>query len=1279
MPFARHARSVAALCALLPLACARTLTPPEASAAAVASEVSVGAVVQLDASASRDTNTPPLPVFYRWAFTALPPGSAARLNDATIVNPSFVADAPGEYVAALVVTSGQLSSVASTVTVTAGPCGANRPEVSGVAAAPATPRLGDAVLLTATADDADDAAGCDLAQALHYRWSIATLPAGSRAALNLPEARTPSFTADRAGDYLLRLVVTDDTGRASAPFEQLLTVSTCGGAAPLVQAPGADPAAPNIGQLVQLSAEAVDADNADECAAGQTLSYAWSFVSLPSGSRAALNDPAVLSPSFVPDLPGGYVLRVRVSDGTGLSTLSPPLLVEASSCGAAAPSVASIAAAPALPNSGQVVQLTAEISDADSAAGCDLPQTVDYAWRIVALPAGSGAELNNARATNPSFVADLPGTYVAALTATDATGRASPRSLFTVEVATCGSAAPTAEVEAPASAGIGSLVHLAATVADSDDDAPCSAGQTRSFAWSFVSRPAGSAALLNDVAVARPSFVPDAAGEYVLRLVVTDSTGRSSVAAHGTVVVTACGGARPVARPETSSENPNVGQVVLLTAGATDVDNSAGCSRGQTFSYAWAIDSLPAGSAAALNGATAVTPSFVPDVPGAYVVRLVATDSTGRPSDPARLTITATACGSALPQVAVTASTDAAGVGAPVRFVAAATDADNADGCGAGQTFSYEWNIETLPTGSRATLNSSTAATPSLTPDLPGNYVLRVVATDSTGRASLPHTFELAVSACGGAAPEAAATASLTAPAIGQAVLLSGTATDADNTGACAAGQTFTYRWAFEALPAGSVAGLNAPTAATPSFVPDVPGDYVLRLVAADSTGRSSAPAFVTLTADACGGNAPGATVTATPANAGTGMVVRLVPTAVDADNAATCQELPSPTPVQSLSYAWTLLSSPAGSASALVSDAREPSFTADRAGSYTVRLVVTDSTGRRSADVDTVVTVDPCGGNAPQVLSATASTAAPNAGTPVLLGGTFGDADNDAGCQAILGERQTHAYAWRIVQAPAGSRTALDHATTLSATLVPDVAGEYQVELEVADSTGRRGAATVTLTASACGTAAPALAATLDAASTARVGGVVLLRSNGTDADNAAACAASQTLTYQWWLQEVPAGSAADFVNPFARDASFSPDLGGTYVAAVQAIDSTGRASAVSSVSVTVSACGGNRPIARITGPTTGLVDASVQLDALGTNASSDADNAAACGLSQALSFRWEVFSAPNQSQTGLTPSSTVSNPSLLLDRAGTYVVRLWVTDSTGRESEPATHTITN
>lgn len=47
---------------------------------------------------------------------------------------------------------------------------------------------------------------------------------------------------------------------------------------------------------------------------GDPLAYRWAFVTVPKKSKAAFSDPASVTPSFIPDVPGTYVVQLVVDD-----------------------------------------------------------------------------------------------------------------------------------------------------------------------------------------------------------------------------------------------------------------------------------------------------------------------------------------------------------------------------------------------------------------------------------------------------------------------------------------------------------------------------------------------------------------------------------------------------------------------------------------------------------------------------------------------------------------------------------------------------------------------------------------------------------------------------------------------------------------------------------------------------------------------------------------------------------------------------------------------------
>ncbi len=79
--------------------------------------VEAGDTVTLDGSRSRDPDGDALG--FSWSLTSVPAGSRAELSDANVIEPTFVADVAGNYVAQLIVSDGEFDSAPDTVMVSA--------------------------------------------------------------------------------------------------------------------------------------------------------------------------------------------------------------------------------------------------------------------------------------------------------------------------------------------------------------------------------------------------------------------------------------------------------------------------------------------------------------------------------------------------------------------------------------------------------------------------------------------------------------------------------------------------------------------------------------------------------------------------------------------------------------------------------------------------------------------------------------------------------------------------------------------------------------------------------------------------------------------------------------------------------------------------------------------------------------------------------------------------------------------------------------------------------
>ncbi len=395
-----------------------------------------------------------------------------------------------------------------------------------------------------------------------------------------------------------------------APF--VVLAAWCGaGCESEVKAPTAD-AGPdvsvNTGTVVRLDGSG----SADP--AGRLLTYAWRFLSVPDGSRATLNDPTLAVPSFVPDVPGDFEIGLAVSNGlksSGIDTVT----VEV---GSGRPT-ARIGTPPSV-NTGVAVSLSGEqSSDPD-----DHP--IFYRWSFASLPVGSQAELLGEETVSPSFVPDLDGDYVVRLVVDD--GSFGNESEPDTAVVTVGSGAPTAVILPAGTVGAnqGSAVLLDGRSSTDPDQ------HELFYDWSFVSMPAGSVAILAGADSGTPSFVPDVAGTYVVRLVVDDGPfGNVSTAVTKTVSAGSC---LPVASFTADSS-------VTVEDEATRLQSTSTSPCARSLTPTWQIVSLPVGSFSELFGATTETPTIFPDAPGSYVLRLRVVDSAGIQSDPASLTVTA--------------------------------------------------------------------------------------------------------------------------------------------------------------------------------------------------------------------------------------------------------------------------------------------------------------------------------------------------------------------------------------------------------------------------------------------------------------------------------------------------------------------------------------------------------------------------------------------------------------------------------------------------------------
>lgn len=408
--------------------------------------IGVGDTVTLDGRGSNDADTDRLT--YAWSLRSRPASSSASLLNPTSARPTLTADVAGNYVASLVVSDGQASSSADAVTISA-----SRGNDAPVAAAGRNQTISTGATANLDGSGSSDADG-DL---LSYRWTLISRPASSSASVSNASSDQPRVTTDRAGSYVVQLIVND--GQTDSDPDSVTIIATNSNAAPVADA-GSDQTV-SEGERIRLSGS--DSSDPD----GDTLSYLWSITNRPSGSAASLNSTIAESPQFTADIDGTYTLRLIVNDGE-LSSAPDLVLVTATSNNT--PPRADAGSNQSV-ETGQLVQLNGNASsdpDGDSLA---------YTWSVVTRPSGSAATLNSTRTAATSFTADRAGNYVVRLVVNDGTANSAPDSVSIS--ASAADPAPPAVAVSDSFSGSGPLVGYTTNNASAVPDVARANGRYR--------------------------------------------------------------------------------------------------------------------------------------------------------------------------------------------------------------------------------------------------------------------------------------------------------------------------------------------------------------------------------------------------------------------------------------------------------------------------------------------------------------------------------------------------------------------------------------------------------------------------------------------------------------------------------------------------------------------------------------------------------------------------------------------------------------------------------
>ncbi len=1108
------------------------------------------------------------------------------------------------------------------------------------------------------------------------QWSIIERPNGSInqiQGLSISEGEIASLIPDVLGRYTISAMATSasqKTAKATMSIDVLCQPPTW-----QIALASNSNFEGLIGKSTEIRAE-LSAIKQEDCGEIEPLDAIvnWRLLDKPVASQSNLIPIAQTVQRLDIDQLGTYLVQATVSDALGRSQS-----VEASikaECGHHAPTITLNAIPQA--NIGQAISLSAEVSDEDELCGLD--QEISLQWRWKEKPASSMAEFQQTQSLTPWFIADLQGNYVVELEAMDPEGNKSTAQAM-IAVNPCGSHAPVINSidYQPNSLLIGTPIQLFANYMDLDQEEPCVLEGSHRLRWYTKKAPSSSIAMPTPEIGTQPFFTPDAVGLYEIGLEIIDENGHIALG-HIDFQVGACGNAAPTVELLLSPNEIAVTDVVRIEAIANDIDEECGLI--EEIFLKWRVLSQPTASQVLdlSNELTSMTSfSFTADVVGVYQIEVTPVDQSGRIGQPKIAQINVSNCGRLLPKInafqvqqhhiAVQSQSDGRGfellsgirIDTPLVIYPEIEDPNLA--CGRmSPPLRYEWTLSAKPLESEVQIDDHQVTFLDLSLDRLGEYQGTLKLINDVGGYT-EKTFVINTSACGTASPLIEWTTADQPFFYTQSPIpLSINITDMDRFGDCQMNQDFDLHWSLIALPVGSQSQLPSTQALNHWFIPDLPGQYTVRVSATDPQGNTSM-IEKTLNVLSCHQQFPENLSISINQDQNPNLVSNR-PISLSAHwDTPIAQPNCITTPPPQFNLSWQIIDRPIGSRIALNdSIGNAPWLIPDVPGVYVVEVALSDATGLITIKESQNIEIVSCGAFKPVVhlessrqqinsnqlinIEAVASTEIPN---------------------CVLDQASDLHYEWQVISSPANAIfTDVSQIKTSMLAWQANTAGHYLISVTVTDAQNRVSLpAVIDMEVLDCGGFAPQIDAL-------QVNGTLLpqnpLQFSAIASDPNALCNLSQPFSYRWRFLKTPSQSNIAF--PQNLETLVSPqmilDEPGDYEVELQLTNDLGLVSQ-KTLGFTIGSCGSQLPVAKIKidPQTPTLVGQIITLDG---SESFDPDALSPCLQDGNLSFHWQLDQVPAAYQA--QPSLIGKKPWLYLPIAGTYRVSLRVTDQSQQQS---------